>query len=122
MTATVTESMPERPVKVLPESRMGGGISEYFVKPKVGFWSSLANVARGILTQLGKSAEDGNYYVYSRERERVQGPGQANIWFGRMTLWPDRLWSNRSESNRFVLEHEIRRTRDELAYKEISPK
>ena len=124
MTATVTTSMPERPVKVFPESRMGNGIPEHFVEAKVGFWSSLAKVAKvakGIITQIGKSAEGGNYYVNAREPERVQESRQP-IWFGRMTLWPDRLWSNRSESNRFALEREIRRSRDELAYRGISPK
>jgi hypothetical protein len=122
MTATVTESMPERPVKVFPESWMGRGTADHFVEAKVGFWSSLAGVAKGIITQLGKSAENGNYYVYAREPERAQGSGQATIWFGRMTLWPDRLWSNRSESNRFALEREIKRSRDELAYRGIPPK
>lgn len=118
MTATVNESMPERPVKILPESRMGRGIPEHFVKAKVGFWTSLARVAMRILTQLGKSAEGGNHYA--REPERVQGSGRAIIWFGRMTLWPDRLWSNRSESNRFALEREIKKW--ELASRGISPR
>lgn len=104
MTAIVTEPMPERP-KVLPESMIGRGIPEHFVKAKVGFWSSLA---RSILTELGKSADGGNYYMYAPERERVHGPSQGTIWFGRMMLWPDRLWSNRSEANRFALEGEIK--------------
>jgi hypothetical protein len=45
MTATVTESMPERPVKVFPDSSIGRGIPEHFVEAKVGFWRSLARVA-----------------------------------------------------------------------------
>ena len=122
MTATVTEPTPERPVKVFSESRIGRAIPEHFVNAKVGFWSSLARVARGILTELGKSAEGGNYYVYAPERERVHGSVQGTIWFGRMMLWPDRLWSNRSEANRFALEREIKRSRDELVYRASSPK
>jgi hypothetical protein len=116
MTATVNESMPEHPAKILPESRKGGGIPEHFVNFQ--FVTSLARVAMRILTQLGKSAEGGNHYA--REPERVQGSDRAIVWFGRMTLWPDRLWSNRSESNRFALEREIKKW--ELASRGISPK
>jgi hypothetical protein len=118
MAETVTESIPERPVKVFPESRMGIGIPEHFAKAKVGFWSSLARVAMRIHTQLVKSAEGEKYYT--REPERVRGSGHAIVWFGRMMLWPDRLWSNPSESNRFALEREIKKW--ELASRGISPK
>jgi len=118
MTEGFTESMPERHVKILPESRMGRDTPEHSIEAKDGFWTLLTRVATRILTQLSKSAEGGNYYA--RERERVRGSGQAILWFGRMTLWPDRLWSNRSESNRFALEREIKKW--ELASRGISPK
>jgi len=121
MRATVTESRSELPVKALPESRIGGNMLEHFVEAKVDFWSSLARVGKGIITQIGKSAEDGNYYVYAHEPERVQESRQP-VWFGRMTLWVDRPWSKPLESNRFVSEHEVKRSRDESAYRRISPK
>jgi hypothetical protein len=120
MTATVTESPPELPIG-LPESRMGGSMPEHFVEAKRGFWSSLAKVAKGIITRIGKTAEDGNYYVYPSEPERVQESRQP-IWFGRMTMWIDRPWSNPSGSNRFASEHHVKRSRDELAYRRISPR
>ena len=84
--------------------------------------SRMLRALRTVLTEIGKSAESGDYYVYFNQPRELHRTNTRQMWLGGMTLWPERLWHDKSEFAAFAMEHESRKSRDETLSRLILPK
>ena len=80
------------------------------------FWARISNIVRSVVTEYGKT--DSAYYLTNAQPDTtlpIQALDVQPLWFGRLVVWPERLWHNRSESTRFSRGVELERFREKAS-------